>query len=56
MRFEIDKIFSCNAEAEFKENDLVAITKMVKNFIEQKKKEKIALNSNFIITMQDSNN
>ena len=37
MRFEIDKIFSCNAEAEFKENDLVAITKMVKNFIEQKK-------------------
>ena len=37
MRFEIDKIFSCNAEAEFKENDLVAITKMVKNFIERKK-------------------
>ena len=37
MRFEIDKIFSCNAEAEFKENDLIAITKMVKNFIEQKK-------------------
>ncbi len=36
-RFEIDKIFSCNAEAEFKENDLIAITKMVKNFIEQKK-------------------
>ena len=37
MRFEIDKIFSCNAEAEFKENDLIAITKMVKNFIERKK-------------------
>ena len=37
MRIEIDKIFSCNAENEFKENDLIAITKMVKNFIEQKK-------------------
>ena len=37
MRIEIDKIFSCNAEKEFKENDLIAITKMVKNFIEQKK-------------------
>ena len=37
VRIEIDKIFSCNAEKEFKENDLIAITKMVKNFIEQKK-------------------
>ena len=36
MRIELDKIFSCNAENEFKENDLKAITKMVKNFIEQK--------------------
>ena len=38
-RIEIDKIFSCNAENEFKENDLIAITKMVKNFLEQKKEE-----------------
>ena len=36
-RLEIDKIFSCNAEDAFKENDLIAITKMVKNFIKQKK-------------------
>ena len=37
VRLEIDKILSCNAENEFKENDLVAITKMVKNYIKQKK-------------------
>ena len=36
-RLEIDKILSCNAEDEFKENDLVAITQLVKNYIEQKK-------------------
>ena len=37
QRFEIDKIFSCNAENPFKENDLLAITKLVKNYIKQKK-------------------
>ena len=36
-RIEINKIFSCNAENAFKENDLDAITKMVKNYIKQKK-------------------
>ena len=36
-RIEINKIFSCNAENDFKENDLCAITKMVKNYIKQKK-------------------
>ena len=37
QRIELDKIFSCNAEDKFKENDLSAITQMVKNFIKQKK-------------------
>ena len=37
QRIEIDKIFSCNAEDKFQENDLIAITNMVKNFIKQKK-------------------
>ena len=37
QRIELDKIFSCNAEDEFQENDLIAITKMVKNYIKQKK-------------------
>ena len=37
MRIEISKVFSCNAEDGFKENDLKAITQMVKNFIKQKK-------------------
>ena len=37
VRLEIDKILSCNGEDEFKENDLIAITKMVKNYIKQKK-------------------
>ena len=36
QRIQIDKIFSCNAENAFKENDLCAITKMVKNYIKQK--------------------
>ena len=36
QRIQIDKIFSCNAENSFKENDLCAITKMVKNYIKQK--------------------
>ena len=36
QRIEINKIFSCNAERAFKENDLCAITKMVKNYIRQK--------------------
>ena len=36
QRIQIDKIFSCKAEKSFKENDLWAITKMVKNFIKQK--------------------
>jgi hypothetical protein len=37
IRLEIDKIFSCNAEDDFQENDLIAITKIVKNYIKQKK-------------------
>jgi len=37
-RIEISRIFSCNAESAFNENDLCAITKMVKNYIKQKKK------------------
>ena len=37
VRLEIDKILSCNAEDKFQENDLIAITKMVKNYIKQKK-------------------
>ena len=36
QRIEINKIFSCNAEGAFKDNDLCAITKMVKNYIRQK--------------------
>lgn len=36
-RIEINRIFSCNAENAFNENDLCAITKMVKNYIKQKK-------------------
>lgn len=36
-RIEINKIFSCNAEKAFNENDLCAITKMAKNYIKQKK-------------------
>ena len=36
-RIEIPKIFSCNAERAFKDNDLCAITKMIKNYIKQKK-------------------
>ena len=37
VRLEIDKILSCNAEDKFQENDLIAITKMVKNYLKQKK-------------------
>ena len=37
MRIEINNIFSCNAEDEFKESDLKAITQMVNNYIKQKK-------------------
>ena len=37
VRLEIDKILSCNGEDKFKENDLIAITKMVKNYLRQKK-------------------
>ena len=37
VRLEIDKILSCNAEDKFQENDLMAVTKMVKNYIKQKK-------------------
>ena len=37
QRIEIKKIFSCNAERAFKDNDIKAITKMVKNYIRQKK-------------------
>ena len=36
QRIEINKIFSCNAERPFNDNDLLAITKMVKNYIKQK--------------------
>ena len=36
VRLEIDKILSCNAEDKFHDNDLIAITKMVKNYIKQK--------------------
>ena len=37
VRLEIDKILSCNAEDKFQDNDLIAITKMVQNYIKQKK-------------------
>jgi hypothetical protein len=37
QRIEIKKIFSCNAERAFKDNDIKAITKMVNNYIKQKK-------------------
>ena len=37
QRIEINKIFSCNAEKAFNDSDLLAITKMVKNYIKQKK-------------------
>ena len=37
VRLEIDKILSCNAEDKFQDNDLIAITKMVKNYLKQKK-------------------
>ena len=37
QRIEIKRIFSCNAEQPLKENDIKAITKMVNNFIKQKK-------------------
>ena len=37
VRLEIDKIFSCNGEEKFKENDLIAISLMVKNYLKQKK-------------------
>ena len=36
QRIEISKIFSCNAEHPLKENDIRAITTMVKNYIKQK--------------------
>ena len=36
QRIEINKIFSCNAERSFNDNDLLAITKIVKNYIKQK--------------------
>ena len=37
VRLEINKIFTCNAESSFQENDLVSLVKIIKNFIKQKK-------------------
>jgi len=51
QRIEIDNIFSCNAERPFKDNDLCAITKIVNNYIKQKKEGdnsiKFDLSNNF---------
>ena len=37
QRIDINNVFNCNAERPFNENDLIAITKIVKNYINQKK-------------------
>ena len=37
QRIDINNVFNCNAERPFNENDLIAITKIVKNHINQKK-------------------
>ena len=43
-KIKINKILSCNGKNSFQENDLCAITKMVKNYIKQKSQEILVYN------------